>query len=184
MALSQYPFVSLDTARSAHLVARQTVKSGTDPMAERKAVVVAKKRVVEAEKTAVGAALRAAGNSFERVARQWWARWAVGKSPKGVRAKMSMLKRDVFPTFGRKAMADITPADIRHMMLKVEQRASDAATRVHEATSQVFTYAVIHDLASHNPAAAFRPKDVLTPVKTKNQPRVKLDEVPELLCGL
>jgi integrase len=184
MALGEYPFVSLDAARSAHLAARKIIKSGIDPMAERKAVVVAKKQESEAAKAAVVAAQRAAEDSFEHVATRWWTRWAVGKSPKGTRGKLSMLKRDVFPAIGYKAMSDITPADIRQMMLAVEKRASDVAVRVHEAVSQVFRYAIVHDLASHNPAAAFKPRDILTAVKTKNQPRVKLEEIPELLRAI
>jgi hypothetical protein len=72
-----YPLVSLKDARELHFVARKTLATGTDPMAERKAESEAKQREVEAQQ-------REAEHSFEKIARKWWAWWSVGKSPRHV----------------------------------------------------------------------------------------------------
>src|SRR6202041_342590 len=72
LALGEYPIVSLGEARERHLAARRVLATGTDPMAERKAQAVAKREEVKAKQ-------REMENSFEAVARTWWAWWSTGK---------------------------------------------------------------------------------------------------------
>jgi hypothetical protein len=47
-------------------------------------------------------------------------------------------------------------------MLAIERRdARDVAKRAHESTGQTFRYAIARGLASRNPAAEFKPGDIL-----------------------
>ncbi len=53
--------------------------------------------------------------------------------------------------------------------------------RAHETTGQVFRYAIAHGIANRNPAADFKPKDILGEAKEANFARVEAKELPHLL---
>lgn len=178
MALGEYPLVSLAVARERHLAARKLLAAGIDPMAERKAEAEAKQKETEARE-------READNSFENVARKWWDWWAAGKSARHADYVLRRLQADVFPAFGHKFIGNVTAADIRKLMLAIEGRgARDVAKRAHETASQIFRYAIAHEIASRNPAADFKPKDILTESKEENFSRVDAKELPTLLLRM
>jgi hypothetical protein len=58
---------------------------------------------------------------------------------------------------------------------------ADLAKRAMQVTSAVFRYAVAHKLAEHNPAANFKPSDVLPATEKTNYARVDGKELPKLL---
>jgi hypothetical protein len=92
---------------------------------------------------------------------------------------------DVFPAFGHKFIDWVTAADVRELMLAIERRdARDVAKRAHETTSQIFRYAIARDVASRNPAADFKPRDILAEARTENRARVDAKELPELLAKM
>jgi integrase len=178
MALGEYPLVSLSGARDLHFAARKTLTAGVDPMAERKAEAEAKQRRTETQQ-------REARNSFERVAERWWEWWSIGKSPRHADTVMRRLEADVFPAFGHKFIDAVTAADVRELMLAIERRdARDVAKRSHETTSQVFRFAIARDIASRNPAADFKPRDILAEARAENRARVSAKELPELLAKM
>jgi integrase len=178
MALGEYPLVTLKEARDRHLEARRMLSTGVDPMAERKSESEVKQREAEAR-------LREARNSFENVAREWWKWWAIGKSPRHAATVMRRLEADIFPAFGYKSLDVVTAADVRDLMLAIERRdARDVAKRSHETTSQIFRFAIARDLASRNPAADFKPKDILAAARTENRARVDVKDLPELLAKM
>jgi integrase len=178
MALGEYPMLSLGSARELHLTARKTLASGVDPMAERKAETEAKQQVIQERQ-------REAENSFENVAREWWEWWAKGKSPRHADTVKRRMASDIYPAFGHKYINAVTPADVRELMLKIEKRdARDVAKRCHETTSQIFRYAIARDLATRNPAADFKPRDILAEARTENRARVDAKELPELLAKM
>ena len=178
MALGEYPFVTLKEARERHVAARQRLGEGIDPMVERKAEAEARQLEAEARQ-------REAQHSFERIARRWWEWWSVGKSPRHTDYVMRRLEADVFPAFGHKFIDNVNPADIRKLMLAIEIRgARDVAKRAHETTSQIFRYAIAHGIASGNPAANFKPKDILAESNEKNFSRVDAKELPMLLAKM
>ena len=139
MALGEYPVVSLARRLvTGNFPARKTLASGVDPMAERKAEAEARQKEAEARE-------REAESSFEKVARKWWGWWAVGKSQRHANYVLRRLEADVFPSFGGKFIEAVTAADIRNLMLTIEDRgARDVAKRAHETTGQVFRYAIAH----------------------------------------
>jgi len=178
MALGEYPLVTLSEARERRFEARKTQAAGTDPMAKRKAKV-------QARQMAVVAVQRAAEDSFERVTRKWWERWAKGTSPRHADTVMRRMEADVFPAYGQKALAEITPTDVRELMRKVEKRdARDVAKRIHETTSQVYRFAIANGLTDRNPAADFKPGDILAAAVTENRRRVDVKDLPELLVAI
>ncbi|MGB6855347.1 MAG: integrase arm-type DNA-binding domain-containing protein [Terracidiphilus sp.] len=178
MALGEYPLVLLKEARERHFAARQRLAAGIDPMVERKTEAATRQREVEILQ-------REAEDSFERIARKWWEWWTAGKSPRHTDYVLRRLEADVFPAFGQKFIDDVTPADIRKLMLAIEGRgARDVAKRAHETTGQIFRYAIAHGFASRNPAADFKPKDILTETKEENFSRVDAKELPTLLAKM
>jgi integrase len=170
--------VNLAEARDRHFAARKKMAAGIDPMVERKAEAETRQRETEAR-------LRDAENSFEKIACKWWEWWAAGKSPRHTDYVLRRLEADVFPAFGHKFIDDVTPADIRRLMLVIEGRgARDVAKRAHETTSQIFRYAIAHGIASRNPAADFKTKDILAEAREENFSRVDAKELPTLLANM
>jgi integrase len=178
MALGEYPVVGLAEVRDRHFAARKKLAAGIDPMAERKAETETRQREAEARQ-------REDENSFEKIARKWWEWWSAEKSPRHTDYVLRRLEADVFPAFGHKFIDDVTPADIRRLMLAIEVRgARDVAKRAHETTGQIFRYAIAHGIASRNPAADFKPKDILAETREENFSRVDTKELPLLLTKM
>lgn len=178
MAFGEYPAVSLKEARDLHFSARKTLAAGTDPMAERKSEAEAKQKETEDQR-------RQAENSFEKIGRKWWEWWSVGKSPRHVDTVMRRLEADVFPVIGHKFIDAITAADIRELILPIEARgARDVAKRAHETIGQIFRFAIANGLAMRNPAADFKPRDVLKRAEEENFARVDAKDLPALLLKI
>lgn len=178
MALGEYPVVSLLQARELHFTARKTLAAGIDPMAERKAEVEAKQREDEARQ-------REAENSFENIGRKWWALWSIGKLPRHAAYVLRRLEADVFPVIGYKFIEVIHAADIRELILPIEARgARDVAKRAHETMGQIFRYAIANGVAKRNPAAEFKPSDILTAPEEENFARVDAKDMPILLAKM
>jgi integrase len=179
MAFGSYPLIRLVDARAAHATARAQLLSRTDPMAERKAEKSAElesKRRTEAEEN--GEVV----NPFREVAAQWFEKWKVGKVERYAQNTDTRLKEDVLSRIGNRPIAAIKPPEIANMIVAIEERgAADVARRALQNTQQVFRYAMAFGLAEQNPAAAFRPSDILKQRVTTNFARVDASELPTLL---
>ncbi len=143
LALGVYPEVSAKQAREWRDNARRLLANGVDPSIDRK---IQKAAVVER-----------AANSFEVVAREWFARqspgWAVSHSSK----IMGRLEKDVFPWLGDRPIADIKAPEVLTVLRRVEERgALDTAHRVHQNCGQVFRYAVATGRADRDVSADLR----------------------------
>jgi integrase len=171
MALGSYPDVSLEQARKRHKEARKMLADGKDPMTERKA-----------EKEAQDVQ----GTTFEGVFKLWLQKWRVDKEERHVRQTERRVYTDVIPAFGSKLVDEVTAADIRAMMLAIYngRGARDIAKRNHETTGQVFRFAVANGIAKRNPAADFKPDDILPTVKAENFASVDAKELPTLLAKI
>jgi len=153
LALGVYPDVSLAAARKRRDEAREQLAHGIDPAAHRKA----RKAV-----TAVGAA-----NSFEVVAREWFAKyaptWAPGHADKIIRR----LEKDIFPWIGGRPIAEVTAPELLAVLRRIESRgAIETAHRAQQNCGQVFRYAIATGRAERDPSADLR--GALTPVKEKH----------------
>ena len=150
LSLGVYPDVSLKEARQGCEDARRLLTQEIDPSEHRRALKVARKQQVS--------------NSFEAVAREWFAKhtpnWAESHSSRLI----SNLERDVFPWIGGKPVAGLTPSQLLEVARRVEQRgALETAHRVLQNCGQVFRYAVATGRAKNDPTPVLR--GALPPVK-------------------
>jgi len=168
LQLGKYPDVGLAEARALRDQAHQKLRLGTDPLDERRRAKLAAKI--------------AQGNSFEAVARNWWQGWSQERHPRYAQDVMSRFEANVFPLIGHRPVSQITAPDLVMMMEHIHSRgAADIAQRARNSCGQVFRYAIAKGLATHNPAAEFRPGDILPPKKVINHARVDEAELPLLM---
>ncbi|AXK39970.1 tyrosine-type recombinase/integrase [Crenobacter cavernae] len=157
LALGVYPEVSLKDAREKRDEARRLLAKGIDPGEHRKQAKTSKR-------------LQAA-NSFEAIAREWFAKylptWTSGHADKILRR----LERDIFPWLGARPMGEITAPELLTALQRVEKRgAIETAHRAMQNCGQVFRYAVATGRAERNPAADLR--GALAPVVKASFPTI------------
>ena len=155
LALGAYPDVSLRRAREKRDEARRLLADGIDPGEHRRAA-----KAERAER---------ATNSFEAVAREWFAkfspRWAESHSSKIIRR----LERDVFPWLGRRPIAELTPPEILAAMRRIESRGTlETAHRVLQSIGQICRYAVATGRLTSDPTRDLR--GALPPVRESHFP--------------
>lgn len=143
LAHGTYPDVSLADAREKRDSARKLLAAGVDPGEHRKALKAASEE--------------RAANSFELVAREWFAKqkatWADSHSAK----ILLRLENDIFPWLGKKPTAEIKPRELLAALNRIVDRgAVESAHRVLQNCSQVFRYAIATGRAERNPAADLR----------------------------
>ncbi|MFM0526412.1 integrase arm-type DNA-binding domain-containing protein [Paraburkholderia strydomiana] len=129
LALGVYPETSAKEARIRRDAARKLLADGIDPGVQRKV-----QKVVGHERAA---------NSFEAVAREWFARHSPGWAKTHADKIIARLENDVFPWLGSRAIAEIKAPEVLAVLRRVEGRgALDTAHRVHQNCGQVFRYAI------------------------------------------
>ena len=132
LAVGVYPEVSLKVARTRRDDARKLLADDIDPSQHRQAIKAAK--------------VERAANSFEVIAREWFAKqsptWAASHADKVIRR----LERDIFPWVGGKAIAEITAPELLSAIRRIEARgAVETGHRAKENCGQVFRYAIATD---------------------------------------
>jgi len=150
ISLGVYPEVALKDARQRRDEARKLVAAGVDPGENRKA-----QKLASSDKAA---------NSFEVVAREWFAKyepnWTAGHSTK----IMARLERDVFPWIGSRAIAELKASELLACLRRVEDRgALETAHRALQNCGQVMRYAIATGRADRDIATDLR--GALPPVK-------------------
>ncbi|OGA13752.1 MAG: integrase [Betaproteobacteria bacterium RIFCSPLOWO2_02_FULL_63_19] len=150
LALGTYPDTGLKDAREQRDEARGMLAKGIDPSEQRKA------------SKAAGDARNA--NSFEAVAREWFAkfspRWALTHSSKII----SRLERDIFPWIGGRPITDVRAPELLACLRRIESRgAGDTAHRALQDCGRVFRYAVSTGRAERDPSGDLR--GALAPVE-------------------
>lgn len=158
ISLGVYPDISLAEARERRDSARKLLANGINPSLHRK---LEKARNITA-----------AANTFEAVAREWFAkhspRWAATHSDK----VLSRLERDILPWIGARPIGEIEPPELLAVLRRIEGRGTtDTAHRAHQNCGQVFRYAVATGRAMRDPTADLR--GALAPVVKNHYPSVK-----------
>ena len=176
MPLGKYPQIGLAEVRERHAVESRLLASGVDPMEQRKAGKVADKE----------ASLRASGQrSFQTIAELWFEHWGTDKSTQHVGITRRRLEKNVFPVLGERPIDEIEAAELVSLVKSVESGGvADLAERLLQTSGQIFRYAIAHGYAKRNPAADFRPSDVLKPHKKVNMARIDVQELPALLRAI
>ncbi|PAV27528.1 integrase [Tamilnaduibacter salinus] len=171
LSLGVYPDVSLQAAREGRDNARALLADGIDPVEHR--------RQREAEQE------RAAANTFEAVAMEWYEevhRKSVGATthPKNRRR----LEMYAFPVLGRRPMAEIEPPEVLDVLRRIERKGHvDNAHRLKTLIGQVFRYGVSTGRASRDVTADL--KGILPPPDVKHHAAVITpDEIAELLRAI
>ncbi len=168
LALGSYPAVSLKAARNARDEARLSHNKGTDPIQERK-------NARQARRVSFG-------TTFESVAKSWYEHWKGTQTARHADYVWRRLQADAFPEIGARAITDLDPQHLAVMAKKIEARgAAHIARRVLQTCGQVFRYAIANGIIKHNPAADFKPGDILKKRKTTNYARLEAKDIPELL---
>lgn len=168
LRLGRYPEVSLAEARASRDQARKTLGRGLDPGEERKALKLAQLAAME--------------NSFENVATAWWELWRTDKHPRYATNVLGALKAHVFPKLGTKPVQCIETTDLTKAVEAAHAAgARELARRIKFTCSMVFRYAILKGLSKRNPAADFKPKDILPSRRAKHHARLDIAELPELL---
>ncbi len=125
ISLGVYPDVSLKRAREKRDDARRLLADDIDPGAKRKAESVA------------------GAETFEAVAREWYAKFSQGWAESHGDKVIRRLERDVFPWIGNNPIATLTAPDVLAVLRRIEGRnALETAHRAHQNCGQVFRYAV------------------------------------------
>ena len=150
LSLGVYPDVGLKDARERRDAARKLVADGINPSENRKAIKAAK--------------IERAANSFEVVAREWFAKhkpnWVEAHSSRIIR----LLERDIFPWLGGKPIAEIRAPELLDVARRIEKRgALETAHRAIANCGQVFRYAVATGRADRDISGDLR--GALPPVK-------------------
>jgi integrase len=96
----------------------------------------------------------AAATSFEAVAREWHEKkrheWVDTYAAK----VLTSLEQDLFPTLGRRPIAEISSAELLAALRKIEARgALETLKRVRQRANDIFLHAIATGSAENNPAA-------------------------------
>ncbi len=150
LSLGVYPNVSLKDARERRDEARKLLANDIDPSEHRKATKSAKEE--------------RQSNSFEVVAREWFAKhspnWSANHGDRIIRR----LERDIFPWIGSNPIANLTAPQLLEVIRRIEQRgALETAHRALGNCGQVLRYAIATGRAERDPSGDLR--GALPPVK-------------------
>ncbi len=143
LSLGVYPDVSLKAARERRDAARRLVAEGVDPSENRKALKAAR-----ADREA---------NSFEVVAREWFAKhnpsWAASHRDRTIRR----FERDIFPWIGSQPIVEVRAPALLETLRRIEKRgAVETAHRALGNCGQVFRYAIATGRAERDISADLR----------------------------
>lgn len=153
LSLGVYPDVKLKAARDRRDDARKLLTNNIDPGEHRKATKAAR--------------TTSAANSFEVVAREWYEKHSPSWSKNHANRILRRLERDIFPCFGNKSIAEISPPELLSVIRQIENRgALETAHRALNNCGQVFRYAVATGRVERDPSSDLR--GALPPVKGKH----------------
>ena len=143
LSLGTYPLVSLKDARERRDEAKKLLANSVDPGLHRQAV-----------KTST---LSEHANTFEIVAREWFAKHAPALVESPSKKILSRLEKQLFPFIGACPIREIEAPHLLAAVAHAEKRgAVETAHRLVQLCGQVFRYAIITGRAKHDISADLR----------------------------
>jgi integrase len=137
IALGTFPDVSLACAREKRDEARRLLANGIDPGVHRK---IMKKAEIEN-----------ATNTFEIIAREWFAKQTTRWSKVHADKILRLLEKDIFPWVGAKPITEISPPTLHPVLMRIVDRGSiETSHRALSNCSQIFDYAVACGFLQYN----------------------------------
>lgn len=169
LALGKYPDVSLASARKLRDAARERLAADEDPGAARKATRQAAKV--------------AAGNTFEGVARAWWAKWKTGRTDGTADGAIRSLEIHAFPRIGAMPITAIGPVDVLELLRRIEAKGStEILKRVRARIGEIFIYAIANGIATSNPAEGLH--KAVMPHTEQRRPALRAGELRDFFVRL
>jgi integrase len=153
MGLGSYPEVSLSVARASRDTARAAVRSGRDPVADRK---------LEKQHAELSA-----GNTFGAIAREWLDHHRLKLAAITISKAEWMI--GLVPALEDRPIRELSAPEILAALRKIESTGKrETAHRVKQRIGQVFRYAVATGRADRDPTGDLR--GALAPVVTTSHP--------------
>ncbi|MFT9016458.1 MAG: integrase arm-type DNA-binding domain-containing protein [Acetobacter sp.] len=168
LTFGPYPEISLRDARSMRDDAKDMIRQGVDP--------------AQAGKLSPILSAAREEDSFEVVAREWYALRRDLWRPRHAHDVIHSLERDVFPLIGTLPPAKINARVVLHVLHQIEERgAIETAHRVRQRMSDVFVHAIATGRADNDPATVV--KAALRPVQRGRQPAITdLSQAREMIA--
>jgi integrase len=169
-ALGTYPELSLSEARKRHVEARTKVLNGVDPVQVKREAKAAKQAAVK--------------NSFESIAREWHQRKKADWTPANAVRILRRMEIHLFPTLGSKPVNEVTARMVLETLKRIEAKGTlETARRCLQYTTGALRRAVVEGHVENVVTLALG-RDALTAPPVRNHPRVKLEELGEVLRAL
>lgn len=167
LPLGGYPLVSLKEARLKHAEARAMLSKGIDPSEYKKAIKESR--------------LDGLQNTFELIAREWFALNNKSWKPSHGDRIIRRLEQNIFPFIGKMPIKEIKTPKLVEVIKKIEARGVlETAHRALQACAQIYRYAIITERAEVNIAENL--KGFLPPTIVKHRAAITDPEkVGELL---
>jgi integrase len=168
LSFGAYPAVTLVEARKRRDEAKDMLRQGVDPSVQRKVDTLAN--------------TLAQSNTFESLARAWWAKQRPRWSSVHAADVITSLEQNIFPEIGDLPITAIKAPKLLEVLTAVEARgAIETAHRLRARCSSVFVFAIASGLADADPAASLG--KALSPVpRSKPQPAlIELKAVQQML---
>lgn len=171
LALGKFPEVGVKAAREKRDAARKQHSEGIDPAQARK-----DDKAAEAAK---------ALNSLEAVTRAWLDHRTDAWTDDTREKILASFENHVFGHIGDKAIADITPGDIRVTVQRIDAAgARDVAERVFQRLRGVCRYAIAHDLIATDPSYPLKPAEIFRAHKVTHRASMPPQQMPAFLRKL
>ncbi|MDE3735541.1 tyrosine-type recombinase/integrase [Pseudomonas resinovorans] len=156
--------------------ARRKVRELRDSTAKDGSIMATKRARKAAE-------LEAANNTFEHLAREWYAikckTWTEGTAVRTIGA----LEKHVFPVFGKRPYTGILPMEWMEFLRSMEQTGIvEQTSRVRGMCREIYDLARVTGRATHNPLEGLHKFLLTKPVE--NFAHVSLEELPALLRAI
>jgi len=150
LPLGSYPLVSLNEARLKHSESRAMLSKGIDPSEHKKAIKESR--------------LDGLQNTFELIAREWFALNNKSWKPSHGDRIIRRLEQNIFPFIGKMPIKEIKTPKLVEVIKKMEARGVlETAHRALQNCAQIFKYAIITERAEINVAQNI--KGFLPPAK-------------------
>jgi integrase len=169
LTFGPYPEITLQDAREKRLEARRLLLAGTDPARHRD----------DAKRLAADQA----ANTFEKIAREWYANKVPTWSERTAKNMIVRLQADIFPEIGNRPISELKHRDVIAALRKIEARgATEIAKRMKAVCSQIFSYAIQCGWTERNLVVDM--KDVLKTRRASHFAAIDADELPAFLAAL
>ncbi|MGH7107204.1 MAG: tyrosine-type recombinase/integrase [Acetobacteraceae bacterium] len=157
LSLGTFPAVALKVARQRCAELRAQLAAGVDPSAERR---LAKQRPARRD------------DSFEAIAREWYATFSRNWTPTHGDRVLRRLETYVFPWIGKMPIREITAMSVLECLRRLEQQNThETARRVLRYCSQTLRYAIITGRAETDVLSQLR--GALAPRKVQHLASIK-----------